>query len=506
MALVRRPSTPVLIIIVVFVVSRAAAYVAGLRFDDGMLHNAFQLLDVRLLRDDPVVSIFYLHSQPPLFNAFTAVVVQLPDSFVNTVLALVWHAAALGTGVALYATMVRLGVRTRLAIGLVCAFLLAPETILTEHWFFYSQLQMLLSALALLGLARYTATRTTRDGMLFTASIGALVLLRSSFHIAVMVVVLIAVCRMLKVDARKFAAIAAVPLVLAGAWSVKNLVLFDSPTSSTWLGMNLSYLAQAGTTTAECRALVADRTVSSLACQRAFRRPEAYERAFPHPEEFGVDATDRVVKSTGQANFNASLYRDVASRLQHDSIELFREGGVGAVARAELAAYTVWAEPGDDSLQLRKVREPIAGYADWFDRLVLFRPTASGFKNPSRFGANAGAFPVGEALGSISYTLLGLFALALYGGVAGWRRGSRGVAAERDDVMRTVCSVALGLLVFSVIVGNALDFRENNRFRVEAWPFTLVLAAVGAELLLRRLAARRAAVWEVSSPSNPLAR
>ena len=210
MALVRRPSTPVLIIIVVFVVSRAAAYAAGLRFDDGLLHNAFQLLDVRLLRDDPFVSIFYLHSQPPLFNALTALVVQLPDSFVNTVLALLWHAAALGTAVALYATMVRLGVRTRLAVGLVCVFLLAPETILTESWFFYSQLQMLLSALALLGLARYAKTRATRDGVLFTASLGALVLLRSSFHIAVMVVVLIVVWRMLKIDARKFAAVAVV--------------------------------------------------------------------------------------------------------------------------------------------------------------------------------------------------------------------------------------------------------------------------------------------------------
>src|SRR5262249_46392303 len=81
----------------------------------------------------------------------------------------------------------------------------------------------------------------------------------------------------------------------------------------------------------------------------AFRKPSAYTRTFPHPEQFGVAATDDLTKSTGQPNYNASLYRDVASRYQHDSIELLRHGGVRAVTRAELAAYTVWAEPGDQA-------------------------------------------------------------------------------------------------------------------------------------------------------------
>ena len=33
--------------------------------------------------------------------------------------------------------------------------------------------------------------------------------------------------------------------------------------------------------------------------------------------------------------------------------------------------------------------------------------------------------------------------------------------------MRCVCAVGLVLLGYSVVIGNALDFRENNRFRVE---------------------------------------
>ena len=106
---------------------------------------------------------------------------------------------------------------------------------------------------------------------------------------------------------------------------------------------------------------------------------------FPHPKRYGVAATDRLDKSTGQPNFNAALYIDVASQYQHDSIHLLRHGGLRAIGHAELAAYTLWAQPGDDSLQLRKVRAPISTYADWFDRLVLLRPVATGWNDPARF-------------------------------------------------------------------------------------------------------------------------
>src|SRR5262249_6608071 len=204
---------------------------------------------------------------------------------------------------------------------------------------------------------------------------------------------------------------------------------------------------------------------------------------FRHPHRYGVAATDRVHKSTGQPNFNASLYLDVASRYQHDSIKLLEDGGIGAVSRAELAAYTVWAEPGDDTLQLRKVRRPITGYADWFDRIVLLRPVATGHTNPARFTASAGAFPWGDAAGPVSYAWVAFALLAAWGGIAGWRRGARG-----DPALRTVCTVALVLVAVSVVLGNALDYRENNRFRLEAGPMILVLGGVGAELIIQRRA------------------
>src|SRR5262249_20335667 len=160
-----------------------------------------------------------------------------------------------------------------------------------------------------------------------------------------------------------------------------------------------------------------------------FRAPSAYRAQHPHPERYDSAATDRLYKSTGQPNFNASLYIDVANQYRHDSVELLRHGGVSAVGRAELAAYTVWAEPGDDGLRLRPRGRPIAGAAAWLDRLVLLRPVATGWNDPARFTASAGPFPWGDALGSVSYTWLALAAFAFAGVIAGLRR------CRHDDVL-----------------------------------------------------------------------
>jgi hypothetical protein len=492
---------PYIVIVGVFVLSRAVAAAAGLRFDDGLLHNAYQLLDVRLLHDDPITSIFYLHSQPPLFNAFTALVVQLPGDFVNTTLMMLWHAAGLATALLLAATMIRLGVRPVIAVALVCLFVLMPETLLMESWFFYTELEILLLALVMWALARFASGLRTIDGLVFTICVAALVLLRSVFHPLLFVVLVAVVWRQLRIDARRLAAIAAVPLALVAAWSVKNVVVFDSWSNSTWTGMSLSYVAHAGVTRHRCEARVVEHAVSAIACRRAFRSPLAYTADFPHPTHFGVAATDALFKSTGQPNYNASIYIDVSRQYQRDAIDLLRNGGPGAIVRAEAAAYALWAEPADDLLQLRHVRAPVAGYADWFDRLVLLRPAATGWNDPHRFTADSGAFPVGDALGSISYTWLGLFALALYGGVAGLRRGRR----NDDRVLRCVCAIGLILVVYSTVIGNAVEYRENNRFRFETAPVVLVLGALGAELACRHLSAwRHAARTTEVAPSRPV--
>ena len=156
------------------------------------------------------------------------------------------------------------------------------------------------------------------------------------------------------------------------------------------------------------------------------------------------------------------------------------------MARAEAAAYTVWAEPGDDLAAAAPSPAPHRHLRRLVRSVVLIRPVATGMERPGAIHGRAGAFPVADALGSMSYTLLALFGLAVYGGIVGG-----GAAAAGIPPCGASAPWVWSLIGYSLVTGNALDDRENNRFRVEASPVVLVLAAVGSEPIVATTAARR---------------
>ena len=78
-----RPAVPVVVLVVAYGISRVWAAVAGVRYDDVVLHGTpltdkWQLLDVHLLRTDLVDSVWHLNSQPPLFNLYCGLLLKLP--------------------------------------------------------------------------------------------------------------------------------------------------------------------------------------------------------------------------------------------------------------------------------------------------------------------------------------------------------------------------------------------------------------------------------------------
>ena len=256
--------------------------------------------------------------------------------------------------------------------------------------------------------------------------------------------------------------------------------------------MNLSYVAHAGVTRAPVsRARGATRGELRSRCVPAFSAPSVvHRRSSPRPDRYGVAAVDALFKSTGEPNYNA-----VALRRRGEAVPTRRlrrscaTWASGAIVRAEAAAYTVWAEPGDDLLQLRPVRTPIAALRRLVRPVRTAPPRGDGVERSvpvhgrcRRVPRRARRLPRLDQLHPARVVLDSRSS-------AGWS-----VTGEREPGSGCAGACArsgLVVIVFSTLVGNALDFRENNRFRVETAPVVLVLGALGLELIWRRAQERR---------------
>src|ERR1019366_7885929 len=72
------PGVQSLILLVLYVASRALYYVLGVRFDSDPLQSSYwQCIDPKLLREEFLQSIFYLKEQMPGFNIYLGTILHL---------------------------------------------------------------------------------------------------------------------------------------------------------------------------------------------------------------------------------------------------------------------------------------------------------------------------------------------------------------------------------------------------------------------------------------------
>ena len=210
-----------------YFLSQFVYHAAGIRFDSTPLQAYPQYIDPPLLEQKLLRSLFYLHSQPPLFNMFLGLVAKLaPAEARGDVFAVVFLVA----GYVLYCTTVllprRLGVPMWMAAVLGTVFMFSPSFVLYEHWLFYEF--PLASLLAVTVLALHQALLRPRAGWV-VASCALLAILcgtRSAFHLVYylgMVTLLVAFRPWGRAQTAEIAGAFLVPVVLL---YVKNLLLF----------------------------------------------------------------------------------------------------------------------------------------------------------------------------------------------------------------------------------------------------------------------------------------
>ena len=143
-----------LIILSVFILSRLVFYLQGGAFIATPLAFAMQYLDPTLLKNDLSRSLFYLHSQPPLFNLMLGLVLKL-SPVPSLSYAILFKTAGALIPLACYGTLSAIGVKRLAAVLITIVFMLNPTLILYENLLYYSYIETFYIALALFFLIRW---------------------------------------------------------------------------------------------------------------------------------------------------------------------------------------------------------------------------------------------------------------------------------------------------------------------------------------------------------------
>ncbi|MGB8299237.1 MAG: hypothetical protein WCG85_27720 [Polyangia bacterium] len=448
-------------VVFLYLLSRAilSFFVDG--FEAHTLNYYWQFADPKLLREDLLRTVFYLHSQPPLFNFGIGIVLKLfPVSFVPAV-RLIYMALGLIFDLSLYGLLRRLQVGKTAALLLAALFMISPAVVLQENLLFYEYPAASLLCATTYFFCEFAASRKPSIALVTASLASLLVLAINGFHWLWAVLIAAAMVVLGGRNWMRTAKATAGPVGIVLAVHLKNLVVFGTfGLSSYFVAMNLSLISVDHLPPALRSELERRGQLSAVSTISPYAETNDYLQ-LRHPTLTGVPVLDMPYKSTGAVNRNHRVFLDISEPLRRDALFALRNYPQyytphlkdNLVRWLLNSADNAWGVPHFPALDQ---------YVRWFD-LIAFGPPQS---------------PVLLTCGLV----LGM----LYGLWVAWR-GLRGKQAP-------AYAAACGLMVANVVGLNAgmilvaaID-HQRYRFRTDALSFVLFIVAIRS---LYRLTQRR---------------
>jgi hypothetical protein len=447
----RRLSPEVALLVVVFVVSRAITLLLGFRYETGGINGAVQAVDPSLLRAHLLQSIWYLHSQPPLWNLAVGLTLHLLPAHWPQV----WHGAFFALGLietlALYALLLGFGLGRRTAAVLTAGVMLSPSLLVYESDFAYDYPTLVLITLTVLGVQRLVARPTFFRGLAVFSAAASLVLLRTLFQIG-WLILLIALVAVAVPRRRSIFASAAIPLLVVSGVYVKNWVLFGVPSTSSWEGMALARIAEHGYSLRDRQQLVAEGALHRVSLVTPLSALGAYRRAgaAPAAAKTGIPVLDEVAGKEYPRNLHNKAYIKISNAYWHDDLWLIRHHPLH-YARSTAAATAIFFWPPAHGGAFGPNASRMRAYERWFRRIA--------------YGAASER--------SAGIILIAAYAIAVLGGALlsarFLRQGCNGAIVASAAATFTI--------VYTMAVGNLSELGENYRFRLVLDPMAIALLA-----------------------------
>jgi hypothetical protein len=457
------------------ILSRVGYWIAGVRFDASSLPWFWQYADPALLETNLAQSLWYLHSQPPAFNAFLGVVISLFTGHEALVFAVSYLLVGLVFAAILFLLLRELGVPDTPNVVLTVVYAASPACALYENWLFYTYPLTVLLLLGALIWQRSVSQGRFLDTLLLFACAALLALTWSLFHLIWLFCLVLALVLLRRRDWRKVLAAAAVPVLVVALWYGKNLIQIGEFSGSTWFGANFSKMTNSMLTAPQRRALHDDGAISAVSLVPPFGNPDEYYGVLPKPLPTGIPVLDQEMKPSGVPNFNNRLYVDVSRQYGSDALAILRMRP-SAYLRGLAESYLLYFMPSSAYLFLDDNAAHIKGLV----RITSLLDGRFSYHSGHSLRRTAPSLYYRQAFLNTGWLIIIAYLLVLILGlVLMFRRNS--FVRQRSSFFFIWFNVA-----WMTFVANALEVGENNRFRFVTDPLVFVLLAALASDWLRR--------------------
>lgn len=449
--------TDVVVIGCWFLVSRLWLFSVSVQPDPATLDWLWQVLPLEALAANLSGSLWYLHSQPPLFNAIVGVVLHLPGDVIW--LRLLFWELGLALVLVMFASLRSMGLPRALAHALVLLFSLNPTPALYENFYFYSYLEAFLVSASLFTLLGH-AWRPVSYGI----ASSLLVSLRALFQPVWALAIAIAITTTRPAGSRRTSVWLFAPILVGVLLIFKNGMLFGVWSTSSWYGLNLARLPTFALQN-QIAELGAAGIVSPAFVSGPFLAVSSYSADVTKAtvdwarQRYGVaPVLMHELKDSGYVNFNHAGEIAVSRQLARDSLAAMR-ARPGPVAQKMVEGVVLFFKPASDSLFL----------SDNLARLYRLDQIW-----------RAALYPGGSIV-----VVAGWLVLAVVSSGWLWWRGP----ADASHLRAAAAFVCLTTL-WVATVGNLTEYGENNRFRFALDPMLLVWNAGSAWWLCVKLRSR----------------
>ena len=456
----RKTLLPLLSVAAVFIISRFLYQQAGIHFDGDTYLGHWQFIDPLRLRTDLWRSVYYLHSQPPLLNLLTGLILQAFPSNHQEVFQFLFFVSGLVLAISIYLLGQAMQFPGWLSATLSMWFTVSPGTVLYENLFGYTY--PLATALTLAGVALYQFIRSGKNrwGSLFFFLLAAIALTWSLFHIIWLFAIVILLVIILR-ERKKVIITALLPILLVTGWYAKNLYLVGEFTASSWAGMNLSKIATFRYPEKERKRLVKAGELSKFALLPPFRSPPVYLKLLPDTPLTGIPLWDEVETSQGSRNHHHLVYVKASGYYLRDALIVIRLNP-GYYARSVIQALYIYFHSPSDYDHTLENRRQIKELDRWWNRLFYGQWQS----NETSIGRN-----LSMSAENVGWCIIVSFVVVIVCSILYlWK--------NRAQLSKPLYLLVLFMLVnilFVSTVGNLMDIGENNRFRFVVDPFLLIL-------------------------------